>query len=366
MFRDIKKILLVKLKHIGDALLMTPCIRALHETFPQAQISALVNDMCVPVLENHPLLGEIIGFPRSKLRGLSPARIRGELAFVSGIRQRRFDMVVDFTSSDRPAWIAWLSGARYRLAYDPQGKGFLGKKHLYTHLAPHPADPNIHEVEKNLGVLRAFNITAASPKLELHPSPDDRRAADETLRRLGFQPGSPFVAAHPTSRWLFKCWCDDRFAQLIDWLQRDRSLPVILTCGPDERELARARHVLSLCATRPRALLGELSLRQWAALVSRARLFVGVDSAPMHIAASQNIPSLALFGPTGFNNWRPWGVEHEVLVHDCPCSRDRNPHCDWTQTRACMQNITLAEAQTALDRLLDKTAGQKAEGNCRR
>ncbi len=360
-FQGIKKILLVKLKHIGDVLLATPCIRALQEAFPAARISALVNEGTEPMLINHPLLEEVIVFPRSSIRSPLPSRIQGELSFAFSIRKRRFDMVVDLTSADRAAWLAWFSGARYRLAYDPQGKGFLGKQFFYTHLVPHPTDMNLHEVKKNLGILEHFGISIPSPRLEMRVAEGDRVAVNEILKSLGLQRNSDdpasaldFVLVHPTSRWMFKCWEDDRFAHLIDWLQSNCGYPVIVTCGPDPKEMERAHRILALCSTSPRSLLGVLGLVEWAALAGKARIFIGVDSAPMHIAASQETPSVVLFGPTGFQNWRPWAVQHTVLVHDCPCSRDRSPHCDWNQTRACMAAITLEEAKTAVSQLLDK------------
>lgn len=364
-FQGIKKILLITLKHSGDVVLITPCIRALHRAFPAAEILALVNEENRELLKNHPLLGGVIGFPRAAMRGRSVGRIRREINFAMGLRQRRIDLVVDFTSADRAAWLGWFSGARYRLAYDPQGKGFFGKRRFYTHLVSYPTDPDLHQVRKNLGVLEHFGIHSDHPRLELHIDPSDDEIASATLRRLGLldedcaratTASKPFVMVHPTSRWLFKCWEDQRFAEVIDWLQTVRQQPVIVTCGPDRRELDRAQRVLALCTTQPRALLGELTFPQWAGLVRRARLFLGVDSAPVHIAASQGTPTVALFGPTGFQNWRPWNVPHAVLVHDCPCSRDRNPHCDWSRTRACLLAITVEEVIRATDRLLNSAA----------
>ncbi len=351
-FTGIRKILLMKLKHIGDVLLTTPCIRALHETFPEARISILVDEGTQSVVEHHPLLEEVILFPRRRMKGPSLGRIARECEFAMGLRQRGFDMTVDLTSADRPAWLAWFSGARYRLAYDLR-KGFIGKRWMYTHPTPYPTDPDLHEVKKNLGVIEPFGITTSSPKMEMHFSKEDEQSIRETLQTLGVTDGT-FAVAHPTSRWLFKCWEDDRFAALIDWLQTTNNTPVIVTCGPDAKELERVNKVLALCKSNPRTILGKLSLTQWAALVKRSKLFVGVDSAPMHIAASQGIPSVAFFGPTGFHNWQPWAVPNAVLVHDCPCSRDRKPHCDWTKTRACMSAITLEEAQQAVGRLLNK------------
>jgi heptosyltransferase-3 len=351
-FPNIKKILVIKLKHIGDVLLTTPCVRALHETFPGAEISVLLNEGTEAMFRNNPLVKEILLFPRSKIKGSGLFRIQHEISFVSNIRKRRFDMTVDLTSGDRAAWIGFLSRARYRLAYDPQGAGFLGKKYFYTHLAPQMKGMDVHEVKKNLGLLEYHDIRCVNPRLELSVSSEDEAAIQKELIEIGLN--SPvFVLVHPTSRWMFKCWEDERVAQMIDWIQQDLKTSVIVTCGPDLKEKQRIDHILSLCVSSPKKLLGKVSLTQWAALVKRAKLFIGVDSAPMHIAAAQGIPSLSLFGPTGYQNWRPWAVPHIVLVHDCPCARDRQQHCDWSRTRACMDAISLKEVQEAVVRLLN-------------
>lgn len=352
-FPGVRRIGVLKLKHIGDVLLATPCFRALRHAFPQAELHAIVNDESAPILAHHPLLAALHVFPRQAIKAGWRKRLAAERAFLRGIRAAHLDMTVDLTSGDRAAWISRLSGARYRLAYHPDGKGFWGKRHLYTHLAPPCRDPDLHEVLKNLGVLAHVGIPFANPRMEVFPSPADAAAAEAALRAAGLPDGRPFVVAHPTSRWLWKCWPAERFGTLLAWIQAQRDLPVVLTCGPDRRETAWTERMLAAGAGRPLDLRGRLTLLQWAALVKRARLFVGVDSAPMHLAAAQNVPTLSFFGPTGWRNWFPWAVRHVVLVHDCPCARDRGvAHCDWSKPRACLDAISLEDAKAAVDALL--------------
>jgi heptosyltransferase-3 len=356
-FPGVRRIAVIKLKHIGDVLLATPCLRALREAFPEAEIHAIVNDESAPILGNHPLLAAVHAFPRRAMKAGLRARLAGERAFLREVRAARFDMTVDLTSGDRPAWISRLSGARYRLAYDPDGKGFWGKRWLYTHLAPPCRDPDLHEVLKNLGVLAHAGIPARDPRMEVFPSPSDDDAVVAALRAVGLPEGKPFAVAHPTSRWLWKCWPPERFAALVTWVQFQHGLPVVLTCGPSRREIGWSDRMLACGAGNPLDLRAKLTLLQWAALVKRARLFVGVDSAPMHLAAAQGTPTLCFFGPTGWHNWEPWAVRHVTLVRDCPCSRDRGtPHCDWSKPRACLQAISLDDAKAAVSELL-KPAG---------
>ena len=111
---------------------------------------------------------------------------------------------------------------------------------------------------------------------------------------------------HPTSRWLFKTWNDKSMSEIMDYLQIKKKTRVIVTSSPEKKELDKAKKILKLCKSKPLQLLGKTSLKQLGALSSRAQLFFGVDSAPMHIAAAMNTPVIALFGPSGAFHWGPW------------------------------------------------------------
>lgn len=132
LFKDIRKILVIKLRHIGDVLLTAPAIRAVRDTFPHAGITALVNSGTEDALKNSPLANEIFVLDRSILKQPLLERMKYELYFVKKIREQGFDMAIDLTGGDRPALYSFLSGARYRIGYEQAG-GFAGKKFFYTH-----------------------------------------------------------------------------------------------------------------------------------------------------------------------------------------------------------------------------------------
>ncbi|HXI10636.1 MAG TPA: glycosyltransferase family 9 protein, partial [Thermodesulfobacteriota bacterium] len=137
LFEGTKKILVIKLRHIGDVLLTVPTIRALKESFPGSEVSVLVNSGTEEMLEGNPLVKEVIRYDRS-VKGLPAARrVAAEARLVKRLRSEKFDMTVDLTGGDRPALLGFLSGARYRLGYRPKG-GFKGKRLLYTHMAERP------------------------------------------------------------------------------------------------------------------------------------------------------------------------------------------------------------------------------------
>ncbi|OGQ56737.1 MAG: putative lipopolysaccharide heptosyltransferase III [Deltaproteobacteria bacterium RIFCSPLOWO2_02_FULL_53_8] len=315
-FTGVKKILVIKLRHIGDVLLTVPAIRALRDGLPGARISALVNSGTEEMLTGNPLLEEVFCFDRRiKESGSASRRIIGEIGFVRGLRQRNFDMTVDLTGGDRPALLGFLSGARYRLGYDPAGSGFAGKKRLYTHLAPRPQG-RTHTVIRDCGIGAAFGIPPIDLTVDIFTSAQDEAAIDGLLKAAGIDATTKFVHVHPASRWLFKTWTIAGMASVLDGLQAN-GLRVVLTTGPSDAERKITISITEAMKTPPVDLSGRVSLKGLAALSRRAALFFGVDSAPMHIAAATGAPVVAVFGPSGAFDWGPWdNRQASVWIND--------------------------------------------------
>ena len=179
----------------------------------------------------------------------------------------------------------------------------------------------------------------------------------------GIVAGKRFVQVHPGSRWLFKSWPSGRMASLVEKLVRD-GLPVVVTGAPDERERAIVDVMLAALPEQCKAdvldLTGKLSLLELAALTARARMFVGVDSAPMHIAAAVGTPAVALFGPSDEAEWRPWGVAHRVVTStDFPCRPCRNDGCGGGKISECLTTLPVDRVAAAIDALLAETAAHR-------
>ncbi len=377
-FNDVKKILIIKLRHIGDVLLTVPTIRALKENFPDANISALVNKGTEEMLCDNPLLDEIIIYDRS-IKGLPISqKIKGEINFISGLRKRKFDLTVDLTSGDRPAILSYLSGARYRIGNNPKRKGFLGKRLLYTHLA-HVEQKRRHTVDYNLDIVREFGIETKNKRVDFYFNNADKQYIDNFLKKNKVSENNILVHVHPTSRWLFKTWNDKSMAEIIDYLQIKKKTRVIVTSSPEKKELNKAKKILELCKSNPLKLLGKTSLKQLGALSKRANLFFGVDSAPMHIAAAVNTPVIALFGPSGAFHWGPWnnnykgqgsrvqgqekpyskqnGLQtfgiHAVIQKDWDCIPCGKDGCEGTKISRCLEDISAMDVIKIIDKKLD-------------
>ncbi len=365
-FEDVKKILVIKLRHIGDVLLTVPVFRALRENFPDAHIYALVNSGTEEVLTGNSLINDVIVFDRC-IKKINPLqRYLRELSFLRTIRAKGFDMAIDLTSGDRAAIISFVSGARYRLAYDPGKDGFLGKRYLYTHLAK--KDGSQHMVLQNLDVTGQFGIKTDNFAVDLFIPESARIFVKKVLEENNIPPHPPLskggqrrgkvVHVHPTSRWLFKCWKDEYMSEVISWLV-EQGEKVIVTSSPDNREMEKAKRILSLIPSRithhaPRLidLCGKTNIKQLAAISEASDLFLGVDSAPMHIAAAVGTPVIALFGPTGEAQWGPWGEGHLVITKKMRCITCPKGICDGVNVRKCLEVITQEEVINAMAQTL--------------
>jgi heptosyltransferase-3 len=310
IFNEIKKILVIKLRHIGDVLLTVPVFRALRETYPDAHISALVNSGTEDVLTGNHLIDEIIVFDRAIKNKNCFQKYLMEIAFLRQIRAKNFDMTIDLTSGDRAAIVSFTSRAKYRLAYDPGRKGFLGKRYLYTHITKKVG--NQHMVLSNLDLVKQFGINTNNLTLDFFIPEDAKMFVKRIFRENNINKNDKVIHVHPTSRWVFKCWKDEYMADVIRWII-SKGIKVVITSSPDKQEMEKARRILSLVSSNGILnLCGKTTIKQLAAISKASDLFLGVDTAPMHIAAAVGTPVIALFG-AGEKNWRPWGEGHVVI-----------------------------------------------------
>lgn len=340
--KNIQRILLIRLRNIGDVLLMVPTIRAFRESFPRAHIAALVNAGTEEMLTGNPLLDEVLVFD-PKWKELSfEKHWRRELAFVAEVRRRGFDLAVNLTEGDRGAFLCLASGAPYKVGIYHKNKSLWWKERIFNHLVRIP-DGKCHTVEKMLETPRSLGLPVSNKRVEIFFSSEDRDRIEHLLQKNGIQGDDAIIHVHPTSRWLFKCWRDEGMAWVIDRLQETGQVRVVLTSGNEERELKKIDSILRSCRIQPIDFSGKTTLKELAALSHRALFFIGVDTAPMHIAAATGTPVIALFGPSGEFDWGPWGKDHVVIKKgiDCrPCGKDG---CQGSKRSRCLEEITEEE-----------------------
>jgi heptosyltransferase-3 len=342
-------VLVVKLRHHGDVLLTSPVFQVLRNRARAAEIDALVYEDTREMLTGHPAIARIHGIDRAwKRRGLA-AQLRHEGALFRRLRERRYQLVVHLSDHWRGAWLAQGLGTRWSVA--PARDNAFWRR-CFTHLYKLPRLMPRHTVETNLDALRRVGIypSEAEKALVMVPGDEAQARVDSLLAAAGIA-ARGFIQVHATSRWLFKSWTEAKNAELLRRMARDGHR-LVVTGAPDAREKAIVGRILAEAGAPLTDLSGQLTLREMAALSLRARLFFGVDSAPMHIAAAMGTPVVALFGPSGEKEWGPWGVPHRVVVSDHSCRPCGNDGCGGGKVSECLTQLPVDRVHSAVNELL--------------
>lgn len=345
-----ERALIVKLRHHGDVLLTTPVFNVLKRAVPTCEIDALVYAETAPMLSGHPALAQLHLIDRGgKRRGLV-SRLAAEARLFSTLRDRNYDLLVHLTENWRGAWLARFLRPKWSVAtFSPLRPPANAWAKSFSFLAPIPPLGNRHTVECHLDALRRIGIHPLPDerKLEFAPGTQATERIAQILQSRGVASGA-FIHMHPTSRWMFKAWTPSGYAELIDVLQ-ERGRQVVLTAGPEPREMAFAADIVSCCRNAPVNLAGKLTLKELGALIASASLSVSIDSVPMHLAAAAGTPVVALFGPSNENEWGPWQVPHRVVVSKHPCRPCRQDGCGGGKISECLASLTPAQVLAAID-----------------
>lgn len=348
---QIRRALVIKLRHHGDVLLTSPVFSVLKGRAPHVEIDALVYSDTHEMLSLHPSIAEIHCIDRKwKDLGLA-ARMRNEWQVLSELRNRNYDLLIHLSEHSRGAWLARFLPCRFSVAPAYRSKSSFWKD-SFSHRYALPLNARRHAVDLNLDALRRIGIQPkrAECRLCLKAGPDAEEFVRDKLRAHEIQPGTYFHL-HPTSRWQFKSWPAEKVAKLIDALTaRGERVVVSAAPSPEERQFVEA--VIARTLRPPVNLSGQLSLKGVAALAAMARLFIGVDSAPMHIAAAMGTPVIALFGPSGESEWGPWLIPNRVVSSDShPCRPCGIDGCGGGKVSDCLVTLPVEKVLRAIDDL---------------
>ena len=293
------RILIVRLSAVGDAIQTMPVACALRERFPDAFLAWAVESRAAALLRGHEALDELIELPRGWLK--SPGgvwRLRRRL------HDLQFDTTIDVQSLTKSALLAWLSGAKRRIGF-----GNPGGRELSRWFNNQLVDPKAtHVVDRYLELLRPFEIESPTVRFQVPEHEADRAAAKAMIGELGLAAG--FAIINPGAGWPSKLWPTDRYAAVARHLGDAWHLPTLVVwAGPAERTMAE--QVAAAGATV--SIAPPTTLPELAALVRRARLFVGADTGPLHLAAAVGTPCVGLYGPWPASRHGPYGPQHIAL-----------------------------------------------------
>jgi len=349
--KDVRRALVIKLRHHGDVLLASPVLSALKGAASHIEVDALVYGDTAPMLAGHPALSQLHSVGRAWRRSSAGQRLRDEWKLYTSLRARNYDLVVHLSEHPRGAWLSRSLGARWAVAPAMPERSIFWKR-SFTHLYPLPKNGRRHQVELNLDALRRIGL---QPPLEERRATivagveAERRIAD-LLSTEGLQERA-FVHLHPASRWKFKCWPAQKNAALIDQLAA-RGERIVITSSPDAEELALVEDIVRQTSAKVLDLGGKLSIKELVALIGKAKLSICVDSMPMHVASATGTPVVALFGPSGEVEWGPWRVASEIVSSDHPCRPCGNDGCGGGKVSECLTSLDVSRVFAAAGRLL--------------
>ncbi|NLY03442.1 MAG: putative lipopolysaccharide heptosyltransferase III [Campylobacter sp.] len=297
------KILVMKFRHIGDVLLTTPLLSNLKHYYPDATIDFALNKGCEAMIEGNPNIRKIHIYDRDKIKNSKIFKhIKLEFEFAKAIKDEKYDLFIQTTEGDRGIFIAKFAKTKRIISFE--SKSYIMNKFITDKLSTNL--DKMHIVDINLLPLKVLNLEPIHKKVEI-----------STAKELDFELPPKFIHMHITSRWMFKCVDNANMAEILDFA--NSKLPVVLTADKVKEELEKVKVVLALAKSKPINLAGKLSLKEVNTISKKASIYIGVDTAIMHMAAANNTHCIALFGPSLAYIWGPWDNDLMQSGYKKPC-----------------------------------------------
>jgi lipopolysaccharide heptosyltransferase II len=324
---DLNKILLIRLRRIGDIVMTTPAVGCLRQTFHQAKLTYLVESPYMELVEGHPDLDQIWVLPPH-------ANISEFFFLIRKIKQAGFDAVIDFHGGPRAAWITLFSGARWKIGYHVKYKHFIYDWTLPRGLESGP----VHSVINHVNLVSLLgNRKETISRLNIAPPRRlERQKVDSFIQNARISE-KQLIALHIAAGNRFRDWGENNIIQLCEKLCARPDTAVVMVGG--QEDLHAAERIAANIGNRLFSLVNGLNLRELAALIDRSALFIGPDSGPMHVAATTDTPIITYFGPTLPAHFSPWRSRHTILQIqlECrPCPQRKCIHGDYR----CIRSIS--------------------------
>ncbi|TPI12459.1 glycosyltransferase family 9 protein [Mesorhizobium sp. B4-1-3] len=359
--QNIRSILVIQTKYIGDVILTSVLVRNLRLAYPNAAIAMLCAAGLRDFVTSQNIADEAIGFDRRSAGRSLLRRVKEYSSLLADLRRRKFDLTIDVTDSKTSRVVQRAIGAPLRIGYNPpdrplkfwevqpanvfaEARGHGGAHYLYRYLSP----------------LKALGIEPRELIPRLEPTPVGRSAAAQVLAQSNLATKA-FVAVHAGAGFEGRRWQPERFAAVIDEIYTATGLRSLLVGGPDERATEQA--ILNLAMSPLVSVVGKVSLETLTALLADAFIFLGNESGPMHLAASVGTPVVGLYGLTSPNIWGPLGVLHRTVEPPLPCQcvapglcKPGNPSRVY-----CVHRLPVANVAQATRDLIDAVRQQANE-----
>lgn len=344
-----QKILIIKLRAIGDVIMATPVIANLRSAFPAANIDFLTERPSAAIVEDNPDLNRVIVLDRTALKQQKPVqRLQTYLRFIADLRQQNYDLVFDLFGNPRSALLTLLTRAPVRAGYRYRIRRFA-----YTHVVE-PRGDRVHEVQTNLDALQALHLPISNTELRVAIDDVSANEIEQFWQQNGLPAEKLVIGLNASGGWYTKRWPLHSFAQLGDRLRRESGARLLLLWGPGEREDATS--IQRMMSTES-VMAPTTTLKSLGVLLRRLHLLVSNDSGPMHLAAAVGTPVVGIYGPTNPRLQGPWGNQNEVVTKTgLDCLGCNGVTCRIV-THDCMQALSVDEVMAAIRKLIHRIQG---------
>ena len=333
-----KRILVVKLDHLGDVLLATPVFSNLRQAYPNAELHALTGAWSRVVLEKHPDVNKVLEYNSPAFsRTAEPTSLKQTFRLYRELRRQKYDLMIELRSDWRIVCFALLRVTPKRL---DRAALQVANKLGFAQFT------GTHETTRNLDVLRKANIPTPIQTTTFSVTTEDKKWASDFLATYQINRERPLIAIHPGSPIPLKRWAPERYAELADWLIAQKRANILFV-GVKE-EIPIITEIQRLMRAASNNIAGETTLTQLASILHTCNVFIGNDSGPMHLAAAVGIPTIGLYGPGDPTRFGPVGPKCQIIRQKQDC-----PPCTGTTCRfgkdGCMSKIQVADVIQTLE-----------------
>lgn len=350
-----QKVLLVLPTWVGDVVMATPFIRAVHQRFAQARVTLLMNRHLYSLLEGSPWVDDCRFWPARKK---TPEAKQQHRELISGLRAEKFDLAIMLPNSLRSAWLCWRAGARRRVGFKRDGRSLLLTDGLPVPNRSKDGYEPMPLCDYYAVMASALGIDHPGDQLSLYTTDNCEQSVTDRLEQEGVDTSQgPLVVLCPGANFgASKCWDPERFAAVADHLIRRRGATIAISPGPGEEPLAQAilNHMQhkGVLLTEPCLTLGELK-----SLIARCDLLLGNDTGPRHFGRAFNVPRVTVFGPTE-QRWTDTSHGKESIVKvEVPCGPCHKKKCP-LEEQVCMTQVTVEMVAQACERELSAARAQ--------
>ena len=336
---EVRKVLLVRLRSIGDTVLATPSALALKRFLPHVQVDMLVEDWVAPLLDPHPHIDNVLALERGGF--MSRARAAREL------RAENYDVVYNLHGGTTATLLTRATGARHRVGFKTYQYA-----QLHNHQVPSPlllwGQQKTHSVEQQLALLGWTGVPVTDrPRTQLGVSPQAAEAVNQRLTAAGMT-DRKIALIHPAAAFATKQWAVENFARVVEHVAERGFAPVAIASPHEQAVLDNL-----IAESSVRIETFDLSLPEVTALATRSQLFVGNDSGIAHIAAAVGIPCVVVFGSSNIAHWRPWNTAAaEVVFEQMSCQPCHGYFCEKFAQPECILRVPVTRVTAAIDRVL--------------